>query len=31
MRDEAASFRVMVTRLVGPDGVPLDDLPGFVD
>ncbi len=31
MRDEVASFRVLVTRYVGADGVPLDDLPGFVD
>ena len=31
MRDEIVSFQVFATRYVGPDGVPLDDLPAFAD
>ena len=31
MRDEVVSFEVLVTRFVGPDGVPVDELPGFTD
>lgn len=31
MRDEIVSFHVHATRYVGPDGVPVDGLPGFAD
>ena len=31
MRHEAAAFRVLVAQFVGPDGVPVDELPGFAD
>lgn len=31
MRHEAAAFRVLVAQFVGPDGVPVDQLPGFAD
>ena len=31
MKRETASSRVLVTQFVGPDGVPVDELPGFAD